>query len=300
MICVEEELLKLTTDYVFKRVIGDPSDETALMFIIQTISKIDVKNFEFLPQEVPREDPDLKTVIYDIAARINRPSAEEGDGTRVNLEMQQNFHKSLIDRMFYYGTKLITLKKGNDYHKLNKAIVITFVNDSHHFFPHPVSVYVQGEWKSNPNHILTDALVYYFIALNRIDEIAETEETKDLILVLQFLTCKRREEMEALAQKNENLKQASETLIQISQDPNERAIAISRDKFLWDQEARERGAREEGIEIGKEEGIKEGIKEGIEIGKEEGILQTAKAMLVEGIPMETVCKITGLRPEDLA
>jgi len=56
-------------------------------------------------------------------------------------------------------------------------------------------------------------------------------------------------------------------------------IAIARDKFLWDQEIREGEVRKE--------------------GKEEDILQTAKAVLAEGVEIEIVCKATGLIPEDL-
>ena len=52
--------------------------------------------------------------------------------------------------------------------------------------------------------------------------------------------------MEALAQKNENLKQVFANLVESSHDPNERAKAIARDKFLWDQEVREGEARKEG------------------------------------------------------
>ena len=97
--------------------------------------------------------------------------------------------------------------------------------------------------------------------------------------------------MEALVQKNKNLKQAGDTLAHISQDPAERAFADAREKFLWDQEVREGRAREEGIEIGE----KRGRKEGIEIGRRE----VAKAMLAAGVAIETVCKATGLNKTDL-
>ena len=245
MMGVEDEILKLTTDFVFKRVSGDTSNGAFLIFIIQTLTKINVTRLEFAPQEIPREKDNLKTVIYDVAVKIN-------DGIRIELEMQRNFQKGLIKRLFYYGTRLIRLEMGKEYHELSKGIVITFVTDHSHFFPHPVSVYVQGEWKNNPGHVLTDALVFYFIAMNRIDEIEKTRENEDLLLLLQFLRSTRREEMEALARKNENIKQAYEDLVQISQDPEIRTLAVARDKFLWDQEIREQEAEKRVIEAKKE------------------------------------------------
>ena len=53
-----------------------------------------------------------------------------------------------------------------------------------------------------------------------------------------------------------------------------------------DQLTRERSAEEEGI------------KKGIEIGEKKGKIEDAKAMLAEGIAIETICKITGLDVQD--
>ena len=238
---VEKELLKLSNDWVFKRVFSDKNCGTSLSFLLRTILQIDFKSIEFIPQEVPREDKDSKTVIYDISVKLD-------DGTCVDIEMQPLFHAGLIERILFYGTRLMSLKKGeNNYHTLNKSVVITFINDSKHFFPDTISGYVLGEWKREPSHILTDKLIYYFIDMKRIDHIEICKENEDLITLLKFITCTRREEMEALVQKNKNLKQAGDTLAHISQDPAERAFADAREKFLWDQEVREGRAREEGV-----------------------------------------------------
>jgi predicted transposase/invertase (TIGR01784 family) len=147
--------------------------------------------------------------------------------------------------------------------------------------------------------MLPDKLIYDFIDMERIAEIEICEENEDLIVLLKFLTCKRREEMETLTQKNENLKQAYDTLVHISQDPAERALAIARDKFLWDQEAKERGAREEGIELGRGEGIEKKKKKGIEIGEKIGIIEAAKKLLSTGMDKKTVCEMLGISESEL-
>ncbi len=57
------------------------------------------------------------------------------------------------------------------------------------------------------------------------------------------------------------------------------------------------------LEEAREKALQEGLVKGLEKGREEGeraaYLASAKKMLEEGIPLETVLKITGLAPEDL-
>ena len=64
------------------------------------------------------------------------------------------------------------------------------------------------------------------------------------------------------------------------------------------EQGREEGikaGREEGIKAGREEGLKEGIKEGIQ----EERLKNARSMKAEGIPDETIARITGLPVEEI-
>jgi len=273
IIDVKTELLKLIIDWVFKCVFSDENCKTSLLFLLRTVLKKDIRSFEFIPQEVPREDPESKTVVYDISVKLD-------DETRIDIEMQRYFTTDIIDRVLYYGTELMVPKKGeNDYRKLNKSAVIVFIDDAKHFFPHPVSGYVLGEWTMEPCHILTDKLIYYFIDMKRIDEIEICDESEDLITLVKFLTCTRREEMEALVQKNEELKPAGDKWGHISNDSAARALAGNREKFLWDQAAKMKGAEER--------------------GREEEKMKIAKGMVAEGIPIETVCKITGLSKTDL-
>jgi predicted transposase YdaD len=112
------------------------------------------------------------------------------------------------------------------------------------------------------------------------------------------------------------VKAAMEALKYISADDDVRAIADLRQKTINDYNsemtvAREEGleegiaiGKEEGIAIGKEEGKEEGIAigeaKGIAIGKEEGIKETARSMLAAGIPPETVSHCTKLSIEEIA
>jgi predicted transposase/invertase (TIGR01784 family) len=76
------------------QVFSDIHCRTSLIFLIKTVLQTDFKSFEFIPQEVPREEEDLKTVVYDISTELN-------DKTCVDIEMQPNFKPAVIDRMLY-------------------------------------------------------------------------------------------------------------------------------------------------------------------------------------------------------
>ena len=73
----------------------------------------------------------------------------------------------------------------------------------------------------------------------------------------------------------------------MSQDPEVRAKAVARDKFLWDQKVRQRTAREEGIEIGEKR------------GRKEGLLEAAKKLISSGMDSKTVCEMLGISEADL-
>jgi len=273
-----ESLLSPQNDYVFKYLFGDESHKDILISLLSAILQIRIKSIKLLQREIPREAADLKTSILDITAELE-------DGTRIDIEMQIGFQPDYIDRMLFYWADFFTiqLKKSEQHCKLNKTISISIVDDCKHFFPHAHSIYVLAERRGEPQHILTDKIEFHFIDLKRIDEIEKIEDNKKFVLWRKFFTSKTREEMKSLAKENKCIEEAYKRLDFMSQDPEVRAKAVARDKFLWDQEVRQRTAREEGIEI----------------GEKRGILQTAKAMLAESIPMETVCKITGLTQKDL-
>jgi len=67
-------------------------------------------------------------------------------------------------------------------------------------------------------------------------------------------------------------------------------------------EGREEGigiGREEGIGIGREEGIGIGREEGIGIGRQEQCIEIAKAMLIDGEPIEKIIRYTPLKKSEI-
>ena len=90
---------------------------------------------------------------------------------------------------------------------------------------------------------------------------------------------------------NEDIKNAKQELDKISQDDILRRMALKAELERMDQKQLNYEARRDG----RLEGIEEGLKE----GEKAGILKTAKKMLEEDIPLETIMKVTGLSKEEI-
>jgi predicted transposase/invertase (TIGR01784 family) len=80
---------------------------------------------------------------------------------------------------------------------------------------------------------------------------------------MKFLNAKSKEDLEMIAEKNETIKKAVATLAKLSEDEKTRMAYDNRQKWIWDQTARENEAREAGRAEGREEGIEQGIEQGL-------------------------------------
>ena len=108
-----------------------------------------------------------------------------------------------------------------------------------------------------------------------------------------------KEKDESLKTTKKAIKQAKDTLEQISKDKHEQELARLRKKYIMDQNA----IQEYGYCRGIEEGVEIGKRDGIEIGKNDGIqfekIETAKKMLAKKMPIDVIIEITGLSREEI-
>ena len=213
-----EKLLRPTNDYVFKRIFGDESNKKVLISLLNAILQLKIKDVALLPQEIPRQGPDLKSAVLDIVAKLE-------DETLVDIEMQAAFHKENIDRILYYWAELFTFQaaKGQDHQILKKTISITIFDDRDHvrFFPHAHSSYKLMECHGDPVHVLTDKEEFHFIDISRVEEIAKIESNEKLIHWMRFFKSTTRKEMKMLAEQDVCIGKAVQTLEIMSLDENE-------------------------------------------------------------------------------
>lgn len=152
-----------------------------------------------------------------------------------------------------------------------------------------------------------------------------------------FLENPEGEETKKMAEKEKEIKEAIETLEDISSDEVKERIAELRQKYIMDKKSELRTAKEIGIKEGLEEGMRRGIEQAIEIlqdidsdeakarlaelrqkyitdkeseliaakeivkkeGEEEKIKEIAKRMKEKNMPIEDIIEITGLTQEKI-
>ena len=102
---------------------------------------------------------------------------------------------------------------------------------------------------------------------------------------------------------NPVIQKATDMLMAMSRDEEERLRYEAREEFLLDQQYGLQAARGEGIEIGEKKGREEGRKEGIEIGERKGIeierVTIAHNLINLGMDNDFISKATGLSSKEI-
>ena len=275
--------LPLTDDYIFKRVFAFEGNESVLKDLLEAILRKNIKNVTIKnPEIIPYERED-KRGLLDI-------KAETDDGTVLDIEMQMEDKKNIEERGTLYLANMITsqLQVGDDYTTLKKSIVIFITNynflkrNSYHsigkikFDKTLKEEYVDMGYKTEDEEA-SKYIEFHYIELPKYKKKTQSEFTKLDQWMCVFTN--RKGEMMLAEKENKEIKKAMNTLDYISSDPKERERHNS---VIMDEYNR----------LTSEQNF-------FEAGKEEGIIETAKEMLKENIPIETIEKVTKLSREEI-
>ena len=279
------EKLKLTNDFIFKKVFGKKGNESILKDLLEAILKMKIKKIELQAEvELERELIDDKTGVLDIEATID-------DNTIIDIEMQMRNQYNMKERSLFYwaGLYYTGLKKKEEYKENKRAITINIVNfDMFKEGPYHEKIELRREYK---NIFLTNKLEIHFIQLSKFLKEGQEEKDKKMWQWLTFICNKNRKEVERVMKENKEIEKANEELEYLTGDDAVRRIAFLRDKAERDYINNMSGARKAGLELGREEGIKEGEKK--------KTIEIAKEMLAKGIEIELIKEITKLSEEEL-
>ena len=275
--------LPLTDDYIFKRVFAFEGNESVLKDLLEAILRKDIKTVTIKNPEIIPYEKDDKRGLLDI-------KAETDDGTVLDIEMQMEDKKNAEERGTLYAGNMITsqLQVGDDYKKLKKSIVIFITNynflkrNSYHsigkikFDKTLKEEYVDMGYKTEDEEA-SKYIEFHYIELPKYKKKTQSEFTKLDQWMCVFTN--RKGEMMLAEKENKEIKKAMNTLDYISSDPKERERHNS---VIMDEYNR----------LISEQNF-------FEAGKEEGIIETAKEMLKENIPIETIEKVTKLSREEI-
>ena len=272
------EKLKVTNDYIFKKIFAKKGNESILKDFLIAVLKIPIEKIEIIKDTyLERTIKENKLGILDIKATLN-------NNITVNIEMQVRNQYNIKERSLYYWSNLYSnnLYKNQDYIENNRTITINIL-DFNIFEEGPYHEKCMITRKYN-GEILTEDLEIHFI---QIPKCSKKEVKTKLDQWMQFIGNISKEGVKKAMEENKEIKKAQEELEYLTGDEEERRLAFLREKAIRDEISNINGAR------------KEGIKKGIEQGEKRKQLELAKNMKEEKIPIEQIEKITGLSLEEI-
>ncbi len=279
----KEVELKVTNDYIFKKIFAKKGNESILKDLLNSILQIPIKSIEVVADtSLERELESNKLGILDVKAKIDNE-------TIVNIEIQIVNRYNMIERTLFYWSGLYynVLQKGEDYKEIKKVIAINILD--------------YNEFEEGPYHeiaklrreylykILTDKIEIHFIQIPKFKKQRKDMKTK-LDMWMDFISQIDEKEVKNAMSKNKEIKKAQEEYEYLTGEEAERRIAFLREKAIRD----ETSIFDAGKDIGFKDGIEKGIKKGIKQGKEKEQKEIVKSMLKEKLPIETIIKITKL------
>ena len=284
----EETQLKVTNDYIFKKIFAKKGNESILKDLLNAILGIKIKEIEVMADtNLEKEIETRKLGILDIKAVLN-------NDTIIDIEIQILNRHNMIERTLYYWSGLYynQLQKGEEYQESKRVIAINILD--------------YNEFQEGPYHeiaklrreylykILTDKIEIHFIQIPKFKKQRKDMKTK-LDIWMEFISHIDKEGVENAMSKNKEIKKAQEEYEYLTGEENERRIAFLMDKAIRDEKSAYVGGKQDGIK----EGIKLGRKDGEKIGEQKKQKEIAKKMKEEKVDIELIIKVTGLNKKQI-
>ena len=237
------EKLKVTNDYVFKRIFGKQGNESILKDFLIAVLELPIEKIEVIKDaNLERAVVENKSGILDIKATLDNKIT-------VNIEMQVKNQHNMIDRSLYYWSNLYSssLYKKQDYTQNNKTITINILM---------FNIFEEGPYhekcmirREDNNKVLTEDLEMHFIQIPKCKK--EDVKTK-LDRWIQFIGNISEEGVSIAMKENEEIRKAKEELEYLTGDEAERRLGELREKAIRDEVTNINHAKKEkSIEIAK-------------------------------------------------
>lgn len=280
-------LLDPKMDFVFKNIFGSEKHPNILIsFLNATLKPKD------LITEVEIKNTDLnKGYIEDKFSRLD-VKATTSNNEIINIEIQLKNEYNMIKMSLYYWSKLYSeqLNEGEDYSVLKRTICINILNFKYLKTRKFHSGYRLKEMYSNEE--LTNVAEIHFIEIPKLEE--GSDEKDMLVAWIEFLKNPESEKVRSLEMSVEEIREAKDELIKMSNDDTQRELYEMRAKTLRDKISALNEAERKGLKKGREEGRKEGIEEGKREGEKNKAIEIAKSLITIGLDKEAISKSTGL------
>ena len=268
-------LLDPKVDFVFKNIFGSPKHPRILISFLNAILKPvnKITSVEIKGTDLEKQFIDDKYSRLDIKAETNNNEI-------INIEIQLKNEYNMIKRSLYYLSKMYEeqLGEGEDYSKLNRTVCINILNFKYLKTEKFHTGYRLKELETNEE--LTDVIEMHFIEIPKLHE--ESDEKDMLSVWTEFLRDPESEKVRSLEMRIEEIREAKDELIRLSNDDEQRELYEMRSKILKD----------------KISALNEAERRGIEKGIEQRNIEIAKNLL-DVLDDETISLKTGLTIEKI-
>ena len=278
-----------TVDFAFKRIFGTEKYKDATINLLNSfLTGHHVVDLTFLNSEIIGETGDSRKSAIDVLC-------EDVSGARFIVEMQTADQKHFLERAVFYSSKVISMTPPQgiawDY-AVPPTFVIAFLNFKIHLLDGvtPASGryllhYVTKEESSGSK--LPGSTEYYFFGLKDFD--------------------KKESELSTICEKWIYLLSNTETFVTVPEvfgdDATFRTYFEAAERAGFTKEEKDQYTKDMmndwDIENAKNYACEKAEAKGRAEGKAEGKAEVAKAMQKEGIPIEVICRVTGLTEEQI-
>ncbi|WP_407636647.1 Rpn family recombination-promoting nuclease/putative transposase [Acetivibrio cellulolyticus] len=272
--------LKAKNDFVFQRIFGRQENKEILISFLNAILMLEDENIIYdidvmENTRLEKDRPDDKLGILDIRARTKT-------GTQINIEIQIVNQYNMDKRTLFYWSKLYTeqLNEGQPFIELKKTITINILDFEYIKVENYHSVFHLLE-DCNKDYKLTDVLEIRFIELPKFRKI-QPDMSKPLDRWLLFLEDSPKEVLDMAMKAEPAIEKAQKVLEYLGTNEEIRRYYDLREKAIHDEITRITGAREEGLQLG------------IQQGMQQQRFEAAKKMINDGLEDKLIEKYTGV------
>ena len=222
--------------------------------------------------------------------------AETQNGLILDIEAQSGKFKEYSNRALRYANALLekSLKRGEDYGKMEKSIVVTIADGK----PYKAAGKLHCVFEIREREAgvpMTDRLEFHCVQLGFVDETKPVAELSPLELVAAYLKYAADEDK---AGYTSELLEYGEGLIDMAENIFR---DVTLDERAWvEKRSRELAEHTRATEIcqAREEGLEQGRTESEASGRAEREIEMAKAMKNDNKPVAEISKYTGLSAEE--
>lgn len=208
---------------------------------------------------------------------------------QINIEMQLYHVRYWVDRSMYYNCKMLvnSVRKGELYRTMKHCVHIGILDFD--LFPDQREFYsVHKITNMQTGKIYSDKLSFHVVELKKLDQATDEEKKEEVYRWAKLISARSIQEMRAVAQGDEYMKETVDTFEDFDLDDEERYRAFRREMAIMDHKSGLDGAYEEGLEKGMEKGLEQGMEKGMEKGMETGLQVMISTLKEMGLSKEEV------------